>query len=189
MASIAAKIGDTPETLRKWVSQAGRDQGLRGVVRRRRCRTTIGDEVADRPLDRVNRQFTVTRPNQLWVADITWVATWTGFVHAAFVVDVYARRIVGWRVSRSLKTDLVPDALEQALWSSRDTEGLVHHSDRGGQYLSVRYSERLAEAGIEASVGSRGEAHDNALAETIIGLYTAEVIYRRGSWKNVAAVE
>ncbi|WP_156885221.1 IS3 family transposase [Acidihalobacter ferrooxydans] len=171
------------------VERLMRSQGLRGVVRGRRCRTTIGDAVADRPLDRVNRQFTATRPNQLWVADITFVATWTGFVYVAFVVDVDALRIVGWRVSRSLKTDLVLDALEQALWSRQDTEGLVHHSDRGCQYLSVRYTGRLAEAGIEASVGSRGDSYDNALAETINGLYKAEVIYRKGPWKHMEAVE
>ena len=171
------------------VERLMRSQGLRGVVRGRRCRTTIGDEAADRPLDRVKRQCTATRPNQLWVADITFVATWAGFVYVAFVVDVYARRVVGWRVSRSLKTDLVLDALEQALWSRRETEGLAHHSDRGCQYLSVRYTERLAEAGIEASVGSRGDSYDNALAETINGLYKAEVICRRGPWKNREAVE
>jgi len=171
------------------VERLMRAQGLRGVVRGRRCRTTIGDGAADRPLDLVKRQFIATRPNQLWVADITYVATWAGFVYVAFVVDVYARMIVGWRVSRSLKTDLVLDALEQALWSRRDTEGLVHHSDRGCQYLSVRYTERLAEAGIEASVGSRGDSYDNALAETINGLYKAEVIHRRGPWKNVDEVE
>lgn len=123
------------------------------------------------------------------MADITYVATWSGFVYVVFVVDVYARRIVGWRVSRSLKTELVLDALEQALWARRDTNGLVHHSDRGCQYLSVRYTERLAEAGIEASVGSRGDSYDNALAETINGLYKTEVIYRRGPWKNLEAVE
>jgi len=171
------------------VERLMRAQGLRGVVRGRRCRTTISDGAADRPLDLVKRQFIATRPNQLWVADITYVATWAGFVYVAFVVDVYARMIVGWRVSRSLKTDLVLDALEQALWSRRDTEGLVHHSDRGCQYLSVRYTERLAEAGIEASVGSRGDSYDNALAETINGLYKAEVIHRRGPWKNVDEVE
>ncbi len=171
------------------VERLMRAMGLQGVVRGRRCRTTISDEAADRPLDWVKRQFTATRPNQLWVADITYVTTWAGFVYVAFVVDVYARRIVGWCVSQSLKTDLVLDALEQALWSRRDTEGLVHHSDRGCQYLSVRYTERLAEAGIEASVGSRGDSYDNALAETINGLYKAEVIYRRGPWKNMEAVE
>jgi len=177
------------EVARCTVERLMRVMGLRGVVRGRRCRTTIGDTTAERPLDRVKRQFTATRPNQLWVADITYVATWTGFVYVAFVVDVYARRIVGWRVSRSLKTDLVLDALEQALWSRQDTEGLVHHSDRGCQYLSVRYTERLAEAGIDASVGSRGDSYDNALAETINGLYKAEVIYRRGPWKHREAVE
>jgi len=171
------------------VERLMRDMGLQGVVRGRRCRTTTGADTTDRPLDRVNRQFTASRPNQLWVADITYVATWSGFVYVAFVVDVYARRIVGWRVSRSLRTELVLDALEQALWARRDTEGLVHHSDRGCQYLSVRYTERLAEAGIEASVGSRGDSYDNALAETINGLYKAEVIYRRGPWKNMEAVE
>lgn len=171
------------------VERLMRAEGLRGVVRGRRCRTTISDEAADRPMDLVKRQFTATRPNQLWVADITFVATWSGFVYVAFVVEVYAGRIVGWRVSRSLKTDLVLDALEQALWSCRDTDGLVHHSDRGCQYLSVRYTERLAEAGIEASVGSRGDSYDNALAETINGLYKREVIYRRGPWKNLEAVE
>ncbi|BAN70113.1 transposase orfB IS3/IS911 family [endosymbiont of unidentified scaly snail isolate Monju] len=177
------------EVARCTVERLMRVMGLRGVVRGRRCRTTIGDTTAERPLDRVKRQFTATRPNQLWVADITYVATWTGFVYVAFVVDVYARRIVGWRVSRSLKTDLVLDALEQALWSRQDTEGLVHHSDRGCQYLSVRYTERLAGAGIDASVGSRGDSYDNALAETINGLYKAEVIYRRGPWKHREAVE
>jgi len=171
------------------VERLMRDMGLQGVVRGRRCRTTTGADTTDRPLDRVNRQFTASRPNQLWVADITYVATWSGFVYVAFVVDVYARRIVGWRVSRSLRTELVLDALEQALWARRDTEGLVHHSDRGCQYLSVRYTERLAETGIEASVGSRGDSYDNALAETINGLYKAEVIYRRGPWKNMEAVE
>ena len=177
------------EVARCTVKRLMRIMGLQGVVRGRRCRTTIGDTTAERPLDRVKRQFTATRPNQLWVADITYVATWTGFVYVAFVVDVYARRIVGWRVSRSLKTDLVLDALEQALWSCQDTEGLAHHSDRGCQYLSVRYTEGLAEAGIDASVGSRGDSYDNALAETINGLYKAEVIYRRGPWKHREAVE
>ena len=177
------------EVARCTVERLMRAMGLQGVVRGRRCRTTINDETSDRPLDRVNRQFTASRPNQLWVADITFVATWTGFVYVAFVVDVYARRIMGWRVSCSLKTDLVLDALEQALWSRGNTDGLVHHSDRGCQYLSVRYTERLAEAGIEASVGSRGDSYDNALAETINGLYKAEAIYRRGPWKNREAVE
>jgi transposase InsO family protein len=137
----------------------------------------------------VNRQFRATRPNQLWVADFTYVATWTGFVYVAFVVDVFARRIIGWRAARSMQTDLVLDALEQALWSRSGAKGVVHHSDRGSQYLSIRYSERLAEAGVEPSVGSIGDSYDNALAETIIGLYKAEVIYRRGPWRHIDAVE
>ena len=137
----------------------------------------------------MNRQFTATRPNQLWVADITYVATWAGFVYVAFVIDVFARRIVGWRVARTMRTDLVLDALEQALWSRTGTEGLVHHSDRGCQYLSIRYTERLAEVGIESSVGSVGVSYDNALAETINGLYKTEVIRRCGPWRNMDAVE
>ena len=141
------------------------------------------------PLDRVNRQFQASRPNQLWVADFTYVATWAGFVYVAFVIDVFARRIIGWRVARSMHTDLVLDALEQALWSRSGTKGVVHHSDRGGQYLSIRYSERLAEAGVEPSVGSVGDSYDNALAETIIGLYKTEVIHRRGPWRHLEAVE
>lgn len=163
--------------------------GLEGVVRGKRHRTTIADEHALRPLDRVNRQFAATRPNQLWVADFTFVATWSGFVYVAFVIDVFARRIVGWRVARSMQTDLVLDALEQALWARKEIAGLVHHSDRGSQYLSIRYTERLAGAGIETSVGSVGDSYDNALAETIIGLYKTEVIYHRGPWRNIEAVE
>ena len=130
----------------------------------------------ERPQDKVNRQFAATQPNQLWVADITYVATWVGFAYVAFITDVFARRIVGWRVSRSLSTDLVLDALEQAIWARGKTDGLIHHSDRGSQYLSIRYSERLADVGIDASVGSVGDSYDNALAETINGLYKAEVI-------------
>jgi transposase InsO family protein len=162
---------------------------LQGVRRGKRCRTTIPGDAADRPLDLVNRQFTATRPNQLWVADFTYVATWTGFVYVAFVIDVYARRIVGWRVARSMSTDLVLDALEQALWSRSTPAGLVHHSDRGSQYLSIRYSERLAEVGVEPSVGSIGDSYDNALAETVIGLFKTEVIHRRGPWRTFDAVE
>jgi transposase InsO family protein len=149
----------------------------------------VSDDATDRPADLVNRQFTATRPNQLWVADITYVATWAGFVYVAFVIDVFARRIVGWRVGSSLHTDLVLDALEQALWSRTGTQGLIHHSDRGSQYLAIRYSERLAEAGVESSVGSIGDSYDNALAETINGLYKTEVIRRRGPWRNIDAVE
>ncbi len=171
------------------VERLMRSLGLQGVVRGRSCRTTISDDAADRPADLVNRQFTATRPNQLWVADITFVATWTGFVYVAFVIDVYARRIVGWRVASRLRTDLVLDALEQALHSRTETQGLIHHSDRGCQYLSIRYTERLAEAGANASVGSVGDSYDNALAETINGLYKTEVIRRRGPWRHIDAVE
>ena len=163
--------------------------GLQGAVRGKPCRTTVSDDATDRPADLVNRQFTATRPNQLWVADITYVATWAGFVYVAFVIDVFARRIVGWRVGSSLHTDLVLDALEQALWSRTGTQGLIHHSDRGSQYLAIRYSERLAEAGVESSVGSIGDSYDNALAETINGLYKTEVIHRRGPWRHRDAVE
>ena len=163
--------------------------GLEGVVRGKTCRTTVSDDRADRPADLVNRQFEATRPNQLWVADFTYVATWMGFVYVAFVIDVFARRIVGWRVARSMQTGLVLDALEQALWSRPETQGLVHHSDRGSQYLSIRYSERLAQAGVEPSVGSVGDSYDNPLAETIIGLYKTEVIHHRGPWRNIDAVE
>ena len=162
---------------------------LRGVVRGRKCRTTFADERAERPLDRVQRQFQASRPNALWVADFTYVATWTGFVYVAFVIDVFARRIIGWRVARSMHAELVLDALEQALWSRSDIKGVVHHSDRGSQYLSIRYSERLAEAGAQPSVGSVGDSYDNALAETVIGLYKAEVIHHRGPWRNLEAVE
>ena len=163
--------------------------GLQGAIRGKSCRTTIPDDSADRPADLVNRQFIAERPDQLWVADITFVAAWTGFVYVAFVIDVFSRRIVGWRVASSMKTDLVLDALEQALWARNAPQGLIHHSDRGSQYLSIRYTERLAEAGIESSVGSRGDSYDNALAETINGLYKAEVIHRRGPWRNRDAVE
>ena len=162
--------------------------GIQGVKRGKGYKTTISDDAAARPADLVQRQFVATRPNQLWVADITYVATWHGVVYVAFVIDVFARRIVGWRVWNSLKTDLVLDALEQALYARTGTKGLVHHSDRGCQYLSIRYTDRLAEAGIEASVGSVGDSYDNALAETINGLYKAEVIHRQ-SWKDPTAVE
>jgi transposase InsO family protein len=163
--------------------------GLAGVVRGRRCRTTIPTDLADRPADRVQRQFTASRPDQLWVADLTYVATWAGFVYVAFVIDVFARRIVGWRVTGSLHTDLVLDALEQALHARQASRGLIHHSDRGCQYLSIRYTERLTEAGIESSVGSVGDSYDNALAETIIGLFKTEVIHARGPWRTLDAVE
>jgi len=163
--------------------------GLAGAVRGRKHRTTIPDEAGARPADLVQRDFTATRPNQLWVADLTYVATWAGLTYVAFIIDAFSRRIVGWRVSRSLRSDLALDALEQALYARPNTERLVHHSDRGVQYLSIRYTERLAEAGIEPSVGSVGDSYDNALAETIIGLYKTEVIDRHGPWRNVTYVE
>ncbi len=166
-------------------------QGLRGAVRDKRVRTTIADVSAPRPLDRVNRQFKADRPNQLWVSDFTYVSTWRGWLYVAFVIDVFARRIVGWRVSSSMTTDFVLDALEQALYARQPGEDgtLIHHSDRGSQYVSIRYSERLAEAGIEPSVGSRGDSYDNALAETINGLYKTELIHRRAPWKTRESVE
>jgi putative transposase len=171
------------------VERLMRLRGLRGVRRGKGVRTTMPDAKAACPLDRVNRQFRAERPNQLWVADFTYVSTWQGFVFVAFVVDVFARRIVGWRVSSSMQTDFVLDALEQALYARKPANDLVHHSDRGSQYVSIRYSERLAEAGIEPSVGSTGDSYDNALAETINGLFKAEVIHRRGPWKTKEAVE
>jgi transposase InsO family protein len=171
------------------VERLMRALSLHGAVRGRKCRTTIADDSASKPLDHVNRQFEATRPNQLWVADFTYVATWTGFVYVAFVIDVFARRIIGWRVAPSMHAELVLDALEQAIWSRSGIEGVVHHSDRGSQYLSIRYSERLAEAGAQPSVGSVGDSYDNALAETIIGLFKTEIIHRRGPWRNLEAVE
>lgn len=163
--------------------------GLRGAVRGKSIKTTIPDADAARPADLVERAFVASRPNQLWVADITFVATWRGFVYVAFIVDVFSRRLVGWRVSTSIKTDLVLDALEQAIHARGKSDDLIHHSDRGTQYLSIRYSERLAEAGITASVGSVGDSYDNAMAETINGLYKTEVIRKRGPWRNVDEVE
>lgn len=172
------------------VERLMRELGLCGVVRGRAFkRTTIADEAAPRPAALVQRDFVATRPNQLWVADLTYVATWRGFVYVAFVVDVFARYIVGWRVASSLRTDLALDALEQALYARPTTDALVHHSDRGGQYLSIRYTERLAEAGLEPSVGSVGDSYDNALAESVIGLYKTEVIRRRGPWRDLDSVE
>ena len=173
------------------VERLMRGMGLQGVIRGKPVRTTISDKAAPCPLDHVNRQFHAPRPNALWVSDFTYVSTWTGFVYVAFVIDVYARRIVGWRTSRTAHASFVLDALEQALHDRRPTHrsGLVHHSDRGSQYLSIKYTERLAEAGIEPSVGSVGDSYDNALAETINGLYKAEVIHRRGPWRTMEAVE
>jgi len=164
--------------------------GLYGAVRGgKKYRTTIPDTEAAHPADLVNRQFQAARPNQLWVADFTYVATWSGLVFVAFVIDVFARRIVGWRVARYMKAELVLDALEQALWARSDTDGLIHHSDRGSQYLAIRYTERLAEAGVQCSVGTTGDSYDNALAESVIGLFKTEVIYPRGPWKSIDAVE
>lgn len=163
--------------------------GLAGVVRGKVVKTTHSDKGMPCPRDQVNRQFRAERPNLLWVSDFTYVSTWQGFVYVAFVIDVFARRIVGWKVSSSARTDFVLDALEQALHARQPTQGgLIHHSDRGVQYVSIRYTERLAEAGIEPSVGSVGDSYDNALAESINGLYKAEVIHRR-SWASREAVE
>ena len=173
------------------VERLMRQLQLRGAMRGKKIRTTFSDAKAACPLDRVNRQFKAERPNQLWVADFTYVSTWQGWVYVAFVIDVFARRIVGWRQSSSMHTDFVLDALEQALYARQPerNSSLVHHSDRGSQYVSIRYSERLAEAGIEPSVGSKGDSYDNALAETINGLYKAELIHRRAPWKSKEAVE
>ncbi|HEV2041429.1 MAG TPA: IS3 family transposase [Casimicrobiaceae bacterium] len=173
------------------VSRLMRDMGLQGVIRGKSVKTTISDKAAPCPLDHVNRQFKAPRPNALWLSDFTYVATWTGFVYVAFVIDAYARRIVGWRASRTAHASFVLDALEQALHERRPVHrgGLVHHSDRGSQYVSIKYTERLAEAGVEPSVGSVGDSYDNALAETINGLYKAEVIHRRGPWRSFEAVE
>lgn len=165
--------------------------GLQGARRGKAVRTTIPDASVPCPLDRVNRVFKAGRPNQLLVSDFTYVFTWQGWLYVAFVIDVFARRIVGWRVSRSMRTDFVLDALEQALYDRQPerSDALIHHSDRGSQYVSIRYTERLSEAGIEPSVGSRGDSYDNALAETINGLYKTELIHRRGPWKNRESVE
>ncbi len=173
------------------VARLMRAMGLQGAVRGRKVRTTIPDPAVACPLDRVNRQFRAPRPNALWVSDFTYVATWSGFLYVAFVIDAFARRIVGWRVSRTAHASFVLDALEQALHERRPAQGdgLVHHSDRGSQYLALRYTERLAEAGIAPSVGSVGDSYDNALAETINGLFKAEVIHRRGPWRSFEAVE
>jgi transposase InsO family protein len=172
------------------VERLMREMGLRGAVRGRAwIVTTRADDTAARPADLVDRQFVATRPNQLWVSDFTYVATWRGFVYVAFVIDAFSRRIVGWRATTTLRTDLALDALEQALYD-RDLDGpLVHHSDRGVQYLAIRYTDRLLEAGIDSSVGSRGDAYDNALAESINALYKAEVIYHEGPWKGLEDVE
>ena len=173
------------------VARLMRAIGLSGVIRGKKIRTTLSDKAAPCPLDHVNRQFRAPAPNRLWVSDFTYVASWTGFVYVAFVIDAYARRIVGWRASRTAHASFVLDALEQALHDRRPVHrgGLVHHSDRGSQYVSIKYTERLGEAGIEPSVGSVGDSYDNVLAETINGLYKAEVIHRRGPWRSFEAVE
>jgi len=173
------------------VERLMRELGLQGVVRGRRIKTTVPDDASDRPLDHVKRNFSVSRPNALWVADLTYVATWRGFVYVAFAIDAFARRIVGWRVSNSLQADIALDALEQALHdrSVSPKSGLIHHSDRGVQYVSIRYAQRLSEVGIEPSVGSVGDSYDNALAETINGLYKTEVIRQQGPWRTLEDVE
>src|ERR1700751_4556383 len=173
------------------VARLMRTMGLQGVVRGKTIRTTISNAAAPCPLDRVNRQFRAPRPNTLWVSDFTYVATSAGVVYVAFVIDAFARRIVGWRVSRTAHAGFVLDALEQALHERQPVRGsgLVHHSDRGVQYVSIKYTERLAAAGIEPPAGSVGDSYDNALAETINGLYKAEVIHRRGPWRSFDAVE
>ena len=173
------------------VARLMKSMGFRGIIRGKPHKTTVPDKKAPCPLDKVNRQFRVPAPNMLWVSDFTYVATWRGFAYVAFVIDAYARKIVGWRVSTSAHAGFVLDALEQAVHERRPTKamGLVHHSDRGSQYLSIKYTERLGEAGIEPSVGSVGDSYDNALAETINGLFKAEGIHRCGPWRNFEAVE
>jgi len=172
------------------VARLMKDLGLQGVRRGKKVITTRPGLVEDRPRDAVNRDFSVDRPNALWVADLTYVASWCGFVYVSFVIDAFARRIVGWRVSNSLRTDIALDALEQALYDRQvEQEQLIHHSDRGVQYVSIKYTERLSEVGITPSVGSVGDSYDNALAETIIGLYKTELIRQQGPWKNIDEVE
>ena len=172
------------------VERLMRREGLRGVVRGKRVFTTIPDETALRPADLVERDFSAAAPDRLWVADLTYVRTWSGFVYVSFVLDVFSRYICGWQAADNLRTDLALDALEMALWRRKGAgDGLVHHSDRGVQDLSIRYTERLEEAGIETSVGSRGDAYDNAMAESVIGLYKAEVVRHQGPWKGLEEVE
>lgn len=179
------------EVARCTVQRLMKQIAIHGVVRGRAIKTTVPDTSVSCPRDKVNRQFRAPAPNLLWVSDFTYVSTWQGFIYVAFVIDTFANRIVGWRVSRSAKTGFVLDALEQALHDRRPAQksGLIHHSDRGGQYLSIRYTERLAEAGIEPSIGSVEVSYDNALAETINGLYKAELIHRQGPWCTMQALE
>jgi len=173
------------------VERLMRQLGLRGAVRGKTPRTTLGDTTTPRPADLVERHFVAEAPNRLWVADLTYVKTHAGWVYVAFIIDVFSRFVVGWQASRSLRTDLALDALEMAIWNrnDHDLEGLVHHSDRGGQYLAIRYTERLAQAGAVASVGSKGDSFDNAMAESTIGLYKTELIRRRGPWRGLDDVE
>ena len=173
------------------VERLMREMGLRGVVRAKKIITTTPDTARPCPDDKVNRVFRADRPNQLWVSDFTYVPTWSGTVYVAFVIDVFARRIVGWRVSTSMTTQFVLDALEQALWQRNPpgSKSLIHHSDRGSQYLSIRYTERLADADVDPSVGTVGDSYDNALAESVIGLFKTEVIKQLGPWKNLQDVE
>ena len=171
------------------VERLMRDIGIEGVRRGKKVKTTWPDKALPCPMDRVNRKFRATMPNQLWVSDFTYVSTWQGFVYVAFVIDTFANKIVGWRASKSQQTQFVLDALEQALYERRPVDSLIHHSDRGSQYVSIKYTERLADAGLEPSVGTVGDSYDNALAETMIGLFKAEVIHRLGPWKSADAVE
>jgi putative transposase len=181
------------EVARCTIERLMRELQLRGAVRGKKHRTTISDDLVDRPRDLVDRNFTAAAPNRLWVADLTYVRTWSGFVYVAFITDVFSRMIVGWQASRSLRTDLALDALEQAIWdrhrAGRDLSDLVHHSDRGVQYLAIRYTERLAANGVVNSVGSRGDSYDNALAESIIGLYKTELVRNRGPWRGLDDLE
>ncbi len=191
MRKVWKQLGREGEKVaRCTVARLMRSMGLQGIVRGRPVKTTVSDRKAPCPLDKVNRQFRAARPNTLWLSDFTYVSTWQGFVYVAFVIDAFARRIVGWRASRTAHAGFVLDALEQALHDRRPVRGgLVHHSDRGVQYVSIKYTECLAEAGVEPSVGSVGDSYDNALAETINGLYKAELIWRRGPWRSFEAVE
>jgi len=181
------------EVARCTIARLMRDLGLRGVIRGKPRYTTVAGDEADRPRDLVDRSFVACAPNRLWVADLTYVRTWSGFVYVAFITDVYSRMIVGWQASRSLRSDLALDALEQAIWvrsrPGQRLQELVHHSDRGVQYLSIRYTERLAETGAVNSVGSKGDSYDNALAETMIGLYKTELVRNRGPWRGLEDLE
>jgi putative transposase len=179
------------EVARCTVERLMRELGIEGVIRGQRRRTTVPEPVAPRPPDLVDRDFTAARPNQLWLADLTYVRTWSGWVYVAFVLDAYSRRIVGWQTATHMRTDLALDALEMALWRQKikKDSGLVHHSDRGSQYVSIRYTERLAEAGASASVGSVADSYDNAMAEALNGTFKAELIEHQGPWRDFSHVE